>query len=135
PFPEGPIFTGWFDTGRQGKEWPGDFEIVPHKPPLTWKAARSVLDPKSGRPWLRLGLRGERPLNETTRLRFRYRLTGASAMTVCLGGQELRLSDLKKSEWAEKTVEFSVGKGRRASEVRFVLPEGAELMLDDVLLY
>ena len=55
PFPERPIFTGWFDTGQQGKEWPGDFAIVAHKPPRTWKAARSVLEPKSGRPWLRLG--------------------------------------------------------------------------------
>ncbi|MBI1916848.1 MAG: nucleoside hydrolase [Planctomycetes bacterium] len=135
PFPEGPIFTGWFDTGRQGKEWPGDFDIVAHKPPRRWKAARSILDSTSDRPWIRLGLRGERPLNETTRLRFRYHLTGASAMTVSLGGRENPLSDLKKGEWAEKTVEFAVGKGRRASEVRFLLPKGAELFLDDVLLY
>ncbi len=135
PFPEGPIFTGWFDTGRQGKEWPGDFDIVAHKPPRTWKAARSILESKSGKPWIRLGLRGERPLHETTQLRFRYHLTGARAMIVSLGDREALLSDLKKGEWAEKTVAFAVGKGRRASEVRFLLPKGAALLLDDVLLY
>jgi hypothetical protein len=135
PFPEGPIFTGWFDTGRQGKEWPGDFEIVAHKPPRTWKAARSIIEPKSGKPWIRLDPRGERPLNDTTRLRFRYHLTGSESMTVSLAGHEVRLSDLKKGEWAETTAEFPVGKSRKAREVRFYLPKGAELLLDDVLLY
>jgi inosine-uridine nucleoside N-ribohydrolase len=135
PFPERPIFTAWFDTGRQGKEWLGDFEIVSHKPPLTWKTARSIVEPKSGKPWLRLGLRGERPLEETTRLRFRYHLTGTTALTVSLGGREVRLSDLKQGEWAEMTIEFTVGKGQRASEVRFLLPKGGELLLDDVLVY
>src|SRR5262249_10577563 len=42
PFPKRPIFTAWFDTGRQGKEWPGDFAIVELKPPLKGKAAKSV---------------------------------------------------------------------------------------------
>ncbi len=39
PFPQRVVFTGWFDTGKQGVEWPGQFEIVPHVPPLKWKAA------------------------------------------------------------------------------------------------
>ena len=43
PFPKRLLFTGWFDTGRQGKEWPGSFDIVTKKPPQSGKAARSVL--------------------------------------------------------------------------------------------
>ncbi|NIP92380.1 MAG: hypothetical protein GWO24_02435, partial [Akkermansiaceae bacterium] len=42
PFPARSIFTGWFDTGVQGKEWPGEFEIVPHEKPRGWDAAKSV---------------------------------------------------------------------------------------------
>ena len=42
PFPKRILFTGWFDTGKQGKEWPGDFEIVNHEKPRTWKCARAV---------------------------------------------------------------------------------------------
>src|SRR6185436_2607698 len=41
PFPKRILFTAWFDTGKKGAEWPGDFEIVPHEKPLTWKAAKS----------------------------------------------------------------------------------------------
>src|SRR5262249_29842665 len=87
--------------------------IVAHKPPRAWKAARSVIEPKSGKPWIRLDLRGERPLNETTRLRFRYHLTGSESMTVSLAGHEVRLSDLKKGEWAETTAEFPPAKAAR----------------------
>jgi hypothetical protein len=50
PFPKRILFTGWFDTGKQGQEWPGDFEIVPHEKPRTWKAARSVVNPADGNP-------------------------------------------------------------------------------------
>ena len=43
PFPQRIHFTGWFDTGKRGREWPGDFEIVPHDKPLGWFAARAEL--------------------------------------------------------------------------------------------
>ena len=33
--PSRPIFTGWLDTGKQGVEWPGEFQIVLHEKP--WK--------------------------------------------------------------------------------------------------
>src|SRR5258706_1861709 len=44
PFPKRLIFTGWFDTGKQGKDyqWPGDLEIVKHDPRRAWKATKSV---------------------------------------------------------------------------------------------
>ncbi len=42
PFPKRIVFTAWFDTGKQGKEWPGEFEIVNHEKPPHVKAAKSV---------------------------------------------------------------------------------------------
>jgi inosine-uridine nucleoside N-ribohydrolase len=140
PFPERPLFCGWFDTGRQGQEWPGVFEIVPHKPPLTWKAASSVAGGPDGKPWILLELRGARPLGKQGHVRFRYRLEGADTMLVSLvhdGKQVARtLKDLKKGEWAETTVDFELPeKLREASEIHFVLPKGALLLIDDVLLY
>ncbi len=153
PFPKRLLFTGWFDTGRQGQEWPGDFEIVPHRPPLTWKAAKSVPRADTGEPWVRMSLRGERPLGETTQLRFRYHLTGADTLRVELVNRTARdrhvvlLKDLQKETWAEATADFSADSrlldgspckprpGDRVDEVRFLLPKGAELLLDDVLLF
>jgi hypothetical protein len=140
PFPRNFHFTGVFGTGRQGKEWPGTFEIVDKKG-YFWKAARSV--PNEGGAWIRLGLRGERPLGRRTQLFFRYRLSGATALRLRLvhgAGKETReaeLKGLKTGRWAQATAEFPAGKraGRKADEVHFLLPRGAELLVDDVLLY
>lgn len=118
PFPSRLIFTGGFDTGRQGKEWPGQFEIVPIE---KGKAAKSVGTE------LRVGLRGTRPVNGPARLRFRYRLTGADA--VRLAGRTLSLS---RDVWAQADVEVPPGP---VEELAFELPAGATLMVDDVLLY
>lgn len=140
PFPKRPLFTAWFDTGKQGQEWPGDFEIVSHEKPRTWKAARSVAHPEHGRPWVRLHLRGERPLGEVTRLRFRYRLKGADSMRLVLAHRAsndtraFEAKGLARDDWSETTVEFAAGM-MRADEIRFHLPAGSELLLDDVLLY
>ena len=151
PFPTRVHFTGLFDTGSQGKEWPGTFEIVAHKPPLSGKAARSVANEDLGTPWLRLHLRGERPLGEKTQLSFRYRLSGADHLRVQLLNRTSRdehlveLKGLCKDEWATGQVDFSAVKsvkggevirqGDRVDEIVFLLPRGAELLLDDVLLY
>jgi inosine-uridine nucleoside N-ribohydrolase len=151
PFPARVHFTGLFDTGQQGKEWPGDFKIVSHKPPLTWKAARSVTNAASGAPWIRLGLRGERAMGATTHLRFRYYLTGAESMRVALmnrttgAAHVVELKPIEKERWAETTLDFTPArpraggngprKGDRVDEIRFLLPRGAELLIDDVLLY
>ena len=144
PFPQRFLFTGWFDTGKQGKEWPGDFEIVPHEKPRTWKAAKSVTNTETGEPWIRLSLRGDRRLGATTELFFRYRLTGAESMRVELVGTNSKLEpkreakDLKKGEWAEATLSFTSPEPKKelhVNEIRFRLPKGAELWIDDVLLY
>jgi inosine-uridine nucleoside N-ribohydrolase len=141
PFPKRIMFTGWFDSGRQGKEWPGDFEIAVGKG-YFWHAARSVKNTETGAPWVRLHLRGRRPLGAATRLSFRYRLTGADGLRVvlinCTAKKEhtVNLTGLRQSAWAEATADFGLTrKGDQVDEIRFLLPKGAELLLDDVLLF
>ncbi|HKI31734.1 MAG TPA: hypothetical protein VKA46_07690 [Gemmataceae bacterium] len=143
PFPKRCLYTGWFDTGKQGKEWPGTFEIV-DKQGSFWKAAKSVDNLDLGGPSIRLHLRGERPCGETTQLFFRYRLTGAETMRVGLVNRTAKkthtveLTKLTTGEWAEATTDFTEGKpraGDRVDEIHFLLPKGAELLVDDVLLY
>jgi hypothetical protein len=144
-FPERLLFTGWFDTGKQGQEWPGDFEIVPHEKPRTWKAARSVTNAKTGDPWLRLSLRGQRRLGAVTELFFRYQVTGTDHLRVELVNgktgvvQAGEVKDLNRDGWSEATVSFREPRAATADvlvdEVRFLLPRDARLLVDDVLLY
>jgi hypothetical protein len=144
PFPGRLHFTGWFDTGKQGKEWPGEFEIVPKAKPYTWRAAKSVVNKETGKPWLRVGLRGDRPLHGILHIRFRYHLKGANAVTIRLVGSKgraphaLEFQELARGKWAEVTsgLEWAQGQLRSVTAVEFLLPqEGAELLVDDVLLY
>ena len=149
PFPRRVIFTGWFDTGKQGEEWPGSFEIVKEEPPGRWKAARSVPKPGSDRSWIRIGLRGERPLGSTTRVRFRYLLRGQSPQLTTSGSLEIglghtrsgtersrTLSSAAVGRWAEARVDFDLGPAPgKADELCIEAPPGAELTVDDVLLY
>jgi inosine-uridine nucleoside N-ribohydrolase len=141
PFPRRLVFTGWFDTGKQEQEWPGDFEIVPHAPPRTWKAARSVENRATGRPWIRVSLRGERPVGKTTSLRFAYYLTGARSMEIVLANSRTQqrvareLDGLTAGAWSEHHVELDTSQLQSADELHFLLPAGATLFVDDVLLY
>jgi inosine-uridine nucleoside N-ribohydrolase len=144
PFPQRLHFTGLFDTGKQGKEWPGTFDIVDKG--YFWKAAKSVPRQPDGA-WIRLHLRGERPLGAVTHLTFRYQLTGAREMRVALVNRTTKdthvvtLKELEQGAWAEATVDFSDAKaapprlGDRVDEIHFLLPDGAVLLVDDVLLY
>jgi hypothetical protein len=146
-FPRRIIFTGWFDTGKQGAEWLGRFEIVPHEKPLTWKAARSITDEKTDGARLEVSLRGSRALSAHTRLRFRYRLTGSNAIEAVLvdsnSGKKLQGS-IKNSpldRWTEAVLDFNIKPFDResppiADAVYFsVKGRGAILMIDDLLLY
>ncbi|MCA9070873.1 MAG: hypothetical protein KDA84_18215, partial [Planctomycetaceae bacterium] len=141
PFPQRVIFTGWFDTGKQGQEWPGDFEIVLHEKPLTWDAARSVLNPKTQSPWIRVHLRGQRFLSESTHVRFRYKLREGKSLRVELGNSQTgetfsaTLTAPIAGEWAETTLKYSVPSGSKVDEVRFLTDKGAELLIDDVLIF
>lgn len=140
PFPKRVVFTAWFDTGKRGKEWPGDFEIVNHENPQTGKAAKSVQGP-DGKSLLRLGLRGDRRLDERTELTFRYRFTGEGEI-----GVELVSSNKEKpipretfkpvvGEWQEVTLKFTPGNMTTVNAISFILPDKTELLIDDVLLY
>jgi inosine-uridine nucleoside N-ribohydrolase len=137
PFPKRVFFTGLFDTGKQGKEWPGEFEIVDHEKPQTGKAAKSILD-KEGKPRLVVGLRGERQLSPAVDLTFRYKFTGDGEIAVSLTNAKNKTDAAvkftpKTGGWNEVTLKFS---GTRAADtITFTLPDKSELLIDDVLLY
>jgi hypothetical protein len=141
PFPKRILFTGWFDSGKQGKEWPGTFDIAAQQG-YFWHAARSVAG-NDGNPWIRLSLKGERTLGGKTELFFRYRLTGADSLRVALvnsatkASQPVELKGLKNDDWGDTTVPFTgqFKAGDKVDEIHFLLRRGAELLLDDLLLY
>ena len=147
PFPKHILFTGWFDTGKQGQEWPGVFEIAPHDKPRAWKYAKSVpADDSSGyKHWIRLGLRGERPLGKECELTFVYHLEGKGPVDVVLyrGGKPLsggiqRVSKLQTGAWTETTLNYtfpSAEKGAAVDEIRFGIRGGSTLKIDDLVLY
>ena len=142
PFPKRFIFTGWFDTGKQGKghEWPGDFDIVLHEKPLTWDAAKAVLDEKTGNPWIRVNMRGSRSLSASNRLRFRYN-TSAKKIRVAIRDAvsnkvwEQVVTVSNQGLWQDATVDFRVEKGSHATDVIFRVTKRSSLLVDDLLLY
>jgi len=145
PFPERFIFTGWFDTGKQGSEWPGDFEIVPHKRPRGWNFARSVPNEKTKAPWIRVHLRGRRPLAEQVRAQFRYRIKDSARLTVELFDSQTGsvwrqvVNDLISNQWVWAEAAFDLSstseEKRLGDEIRFHIDPGCELRIDDLLLY
>jgi hypothetical protein len=152
PFPARVVFTGWFDTGKQGRgaEWPGTFDIVPHEKPRTWKMARSVVDTESKRAIVRVDLRGQRPIGEKIDLFFRYELRGGEAIDVRLFSSQSKIQWTAKpvaaqnKTWSEARVTLSRDEGKKvggkkgdstADQLEFVVPPGAELRVDDILLY
>jgi hypothetical protein len=140
PFPKRIVFTAWFDTGKQGKEWPGEFEIVNHEKPRTWKAAKSVKG-ADGEPTLRIEMRGPRKLDAVTELSFKYKLTGAGGMKFQLAAKGKPIDGTvstmlaRRDEWTEATMRFKLTGKEVATEITFLPPAGAELLVDDVLLY
>jgi purine nucleosidase len=143
PFPRRVLYTGWFDTGKQGKEWPGEFTIVDYEKPQAWKYAKSIQG-KDG-PLLRLNIRGKRRTEKRMGLSFRYKLAGATALEIGLNdttkgtGFTKKVADLKEGAWAETVLDLDLGEAWKKcdaiDEILFRLPKGAELSLDDVLLY
>jgi sulfatase modifying factor 1 len=131
PFPKRVIFSGWFDTGRQGREWPGTFEIVNHEKPLTGKAAHSVEGA------ILLGLRGEREVGDPAALRFQYRWTGAAPLmgVTLLGSKEAKsfAGQGGKDRWASMTLPIRWGGRFHAIEFRTDPP--SELWVDEVIFY
>jgi hypothetical protein len=92
-------------------------------------------------------------LGDITHLRFRYHLSGGDTMRVLLNNTTTKdehgidMKSLTTGSWAEAMVDFTADarrgdvptaklkKGERVNEIRFVLPKGAELLVDEVLLY
>jgi len=139
PFPKRILYTGLFDTGKQGKEWPGDFQIVDHHPPRAGKAAKSVVR-KGGESWIRLDLKGERLLDRRIELTFKYKLDAKNTLKTELyhrgEGKAVAAQStaLPGNDWGEQTLRFTVLPNTPIDEIRFLLPSG-ELQIDDVLLY
>lgn len=158
PFPRRVIFLAAFDTGPQEKYWPGDFELVESDlPPDTfWRAAQAVPRP-GGEPgqWLRLKIDPPRPVGEHTRLRFRYHLTGATAMTVQVfdatdqDNRHVRLENLLPGRWTTQYVDLArdgrrndgsdtpFAAGHTVDDLFFFLEpgDGVRLLIDEVVLY
>jgi len=140
PFPRRILFTGIFDTGKQGQHWPGDFVLVPDAGNF-WRAVQSVENPETGKPWIRLGLRGLRRVGPKTAVSFRYQVKGAKAIQVQLLNsksgevQTAMATELEPNRWSGKTVEFATTELTAIDELRFILPKDATLLLDDVLIF
>jgi hypothetical protein len=121
PFPNRVIFLAAFDTGTDAKSkakyWPGDFEIVTKKGGAPddsyWGVAKAVPHKETKGKWIRLQLKPERTVGEQTKLRFRYHLSGASALTVQLfdvtdkDNRHIVMKDLKQDKWQWAILDFT----------------------------
>lgn len=139
-FPKRFLFTGWFDSGKQGKEWPGTFEIVAKKGHF-WHGAKSVENADLKHPWINVNLRGERELGAKTQLFFRYQLSGTESLRIALVHKNkmsvaVEVKGLASDKWAEAVVDFpgTADLHDSVDAIQFLLPRG-ELMVDDLLLY
>ena len=92
-------------------------------------------------------------MGENPHLQLRYHLTGAQSLELnfftedhnhILRAYTARLNDLKKNDWAELTVDLAKQASFRRKqlmrretlgEISFEIEAGAELLVDDVLLY
>jgi lysophospholipase L1-like esterase len=159
PFPNRVIFLAAFDTGPKEKYWPGEFEIVEKGLPADsyWRVAKAVPRKDAKGQWIRLQIEPPRPVGAHTKLRFRYHLTGASALTVQVfdatdeDNRHVHLRDLKSGTWQTVYVDFTKdgkrndGKdtpfaaGHKVDDLFFfVEPAGTgptQLLIDEVVLY
>jgi hypothetical protein len=82
-------------------------------------------------------------MRDATHLSFRYRLSGADTMRVVLANSKSNVSHVrelkghKNDAWAETTVDFTkmIRNGDLVDEIHFLLPQGADLYVDDLLLF
>src|SRR5207244_2095841 len=143
------------------KYWPGELEIVTASKGAPegsyWGVAKAVPRKEGKGKWVRLQVAPPRPVGEQTRLRFRYHVTGASALTAQVfdatdqDNRHVRLTGLKEGACANAVVDFTRdGKRNDGKETAFaaghkvddlfflVEPDGdkdVELFLDEVVLY
>jgi hypothetical protein len=127
------------------------------KPPLTWKAAKAVAAPDGESHWIRIDLRGDRPVPPDARLRFRYSVGGEKPRESLSLGIELGMSGNDRrggtsvkvtgGAWRSADVDLSPairelrsrhkteGKALTVRDLVFRVPKEVELLVDDVLLY
>jgi hypothetical protein len=159
PFPNRVVFLAAFDTGPKEKYWPGSFELAEQPPSNAfWRAARAVPRQDGQGKLISLAITPVRPVGAHSKLRFRYHLTGASAMTVQIfdatvqDNRHVNLTNLKRGEWTTRYVDFSRDARRNDGTANspfaagnvvddiffFVRPEGqqpVELYVDEVVLF
>jgi len=158
PFPNRVIYLAAFDTGPKEKYWPREFELAEKGLPAGayWRSARAVPRKGGNGKWIRLQIEPPRPVGARTRLRFRYRLTGTSELTVQIfdltagDNRHIHLQDLKQGEWTFRHLDFTrdskrndgsqgpFAAGNLVDDLFFFLPAKSpevELFLDEVVLY
>lgn len=165
PFPNRVIFLAAFDTGidpkSKPKYYPGDFEVATKSKGAPegayWGVARAVPQKQGKGKWVRLEVKPPRPVGERTKLRFRYHLSGAAAMTVQMfdatdqDNRHIRVKGLKQGSWEWANLDFvkdarrNDGKdtpfaaGHTVDDIFFfVEPDGdkeVQLFVDEVVLY
>src|ERR1051326_6969838 len=166
PFPKRVIFLASFDTGidpkSREKYWPGEFDIVTANKGAPegayWGVAKAVAQKDAkGKKLIRLQVAPASTGGAHTKLRFRYHLSGASAMTVQMfdatdqDNRHIDLKDLKQGAWNWANLDFTKdakrndGKdtpfaaGHKVDDIFFfVAPDegkDVELFVDEVVLY
>ena len=139
PFPNRVILLAAFDTGPKERYWPGDFTIAEAPPAgALWRAARSV-PRRDGAQMIVLPIAPPRPVGARTKLRFRYHLTGASAMTVQIfdatvqDNRHIRLTDLQQDEWTTFYLDFT--RNARRNDGTPGSPFTAGNLVDDLFFF
>jgi hypothetical protein len=121
PFPNRVIFLAAFDTGIDAKSkpkyWPGAFEVLTEKKGAPkdsyWGVAKAVPHEETKGKWVRLEVKPPRPVGAHTKLRFRYHISGASAMTVQVFdstdkvNRHIKMNDLKQDAWQWAMLDFT----------------------------
>lgn len=140
PFPHRIILLAAFDTGSKEPYWPGDFTIEETPPSgAGWRAARSVPRRDDGTQMVVLPITPPRPVGARTKLRFRYHLTGASALTVQIfdvtvqDNRHLRLTDLPQGEWTTLYLDFT--RDSRRNDGTPDSPFAAGHLVDDLFFF
>ena len=165
PFPRRVLFVAAFDSGfspkYRDKMWPGTYEVVrPSQAPggSWWGVARAVPQEKTkGGKWIRMQIKPPRRVAETTKLRFRYLLRGATRMTVQAfdltdrDNRHIHLANCKENEWTTQYLDFTNDARRNDGSDSpftadhliddlffFVKPDGkteVELFVDEVVIF
>jgi hypothetical protein len=165
PFPNRVIFQASFDTGidpkSKPKYWPGEFDVLTKTKGAPedsyWGVAKAVPRKDGKGKWIRLQLEPIRHVGAHTKLRFRYHLTGSSAMTVQIfdatdqDNRHIHLKGLKQGKWSFTYLDFTkdakrndggdtpFAAGHKVDDLFFfVAPDGEKevnLLIDEVVLY